>query len=154
VLFVCDGNICRSPMAAEYLRHRAAHDGLSHLVVDSAGLLGIEGAPAAAHAVTVLKEAGLDLSRHRSRGLTSSDLQIADFVIVMTLRHLEQLAVRSSIGAERRFLVRAFEQGKLSARGAPDLDDPVTGPLEGFRKAFGVIRTSVDHLILHLKHET
>jgi protein-tyrosine phosphatase len=45
VLVVCSGNICRSPMAAEYLRHRAAHDGLSHLVVDSAGTLGIHGAP-------------------------------------------------------------------------------------------------------------
>jgi protein-tyrosine-phosphatase len=45
VLFVCDGNICRSPLAAEYLRHRAVREGLSHVVVDSAGILGIEGAP-------------------------------------------------------------------------------------------------------------
>ena len=141
-------------MAAEYLRHRAARDGLSHLVVDSAGLLGIEGVPAAPHAVTVLKEAGVDLSRHRSRGCTPSDLRIADFVIVMTLRHLEQLAARSPLGTERRFLIRAFEQGQLSGRGAPDLEDPVSGPLEGFRAAFDVIRASVDHLVLHLKHGT
>jgi hypothetical protein len=51
VLFVCDGNICRSPLAAAYLRHRAASEGLGNIVVDSAGLLGIEGAPVLIHTI-------------------------------------------------------------------------------------------------------
>ena len=152
VLFVCDGNICRSPLAAEYLRHRSVREGLSHLVVDSAGLLGIEGAPAAAFSMLVGQEEGLDLTRHRSRGILGSDLRSADLVLVMSLRQLEDLARRFPYGTKQRYLLRAFEEGPTPRGGAPELDDPVSGPLEGFQSAFAVIRNCVDHLVLHLKH--
>ena len=152
ILFVCDGNICRSPLAAEYLRHRAVRDGLSHVVVDSAGLLGITGAPAAPFSIEVGRGAGLDLSGHRSRGLTAGDLRTADFVITMTLRQMEALAARYPDGFGRRLLLRAFERGPDPQGGAPELDDPVAGPLDEYRAAFAIIRSCVDHLVLHLKH--
>jgi len=152
VLIVCDGNICRSPMAAAYLRSRAAHAGLAHVVIDSAGLLGIEGAPAAAHAIAVGRTEGFDLTRHRSRGVTAADLRAADVVVVMTLAHLEELAERFPNAQQKRLLLRAFEAGPTPAGGAPELIDPVSGPYEGFRDAFGVIRTCVDHLVLWLRH--
>ena len=116
VLFLCDGNICRSPMAAEYLRHRAVHEGLSHLVVDSAGLLGIEGSPASPFSVEVTKDAGLDLTRHRSRGVTITDARTADLVIAMTLTQLETLARRFPTEGQRRVLLRSFEDGRASCR--------------------------------------
>ena len=152
VLVVCDGNICRSPMAAAYLRARAAHAGLAHVVIDSAGLLGIEGAPAAPHAIAVGREAGFDLTRHRSRGLTAADVRAADLVLVMTLAHLDQLARRFPHEGQRRHLLRAFEGGPEPAGGAPELDDPVQGPLEEFQHAFGIVRTCIDHLVLWLRH--
>lgn len=152
VLFVCDGNICRSPMAAEYLRHRAVREGLSHLLVESAGILGIEGAPAAPLSIEVVKEAGLDLTRHRSRGVTIMDLRTADLVVAMTLVQLETLALRFPSGTQRRVLLRAFEDGPTPRGGAPELDDPVAGPVAGYKDAFAMIRTCVDHLVLHLRH--
>jgi len=152
VLFVCDGNICRSPLAAEYLRHRSVREGLSHLVVDSAGLLGIEGAQAATYSKLVAQKAGLDLSRHRSRGILGSDLRSADLVLAMSLRQLEDLTRRFPYGTKERYLLRAFEQGPTPRGGAPELDDPVSGPVEGFQTAFAIIRSCVDHLVLHLKH--
>ncbi len=152
VLFVCSGNICRSPMAAEYLRHRAAHDGLAHLVVNSAGLLGIEGERAAPHAVTVLREAGIELAGHRSRGVRPSDVSTADLVVAMSQEHLEQLRERFPSGPGRRVLIREFERGPEPRPDAPDLDDPVGLPVAAFRDTFGLIRSCVDHLILHLKH--
>lgn len=152
ILFVCDGNICRSPMAAEYLRQRAVRSGLSHLVVDSAGLLGIEGAPAAAHAVAVFREAGCDLTRHRSRGVSVADMRTADVVIAMTLTQLETMERRFAAGQGERLLLRAFEDGPAPRGGAPELDDPVNGPIEGFRAAFAIIKTCVDHLVVHLRH--
>jgi len=152
VLFVCDGNICRSPLAAEYLRHRAVHSGLSHVLVDSAGLLGIEGAPAAPFSVEVGREAGLDLTRHRSRGITITDMRTADLVVAMTLLQLEVLERRYPGTGQKRMLLRAFEQGPNPRGGAPELADPVAGPIEGYRDAFGVIKTCVDHLVLHLRN--
>ena len=152
ILFICDGNICRSPMAAEYLRHRAVREGLSHLLVDSAGMLGIEDAAAAPLSVEVARETGLDLTRHRSRGVTLADMRTADLVVAMTLAQLEKLAGRYPSGSQRRLLLRAFEDDPTPGGGAPDLDDPVAGPIEGYRNAFAIIRTCVDHLVLYLRH--
>lgn len=152
VLFVCDGNICRSPLAEAYLRHRATERGLGHVVVESAGLLGIKGAPAAPLSIEVGREAGLDLTRHRSRGVTATDMRTADLVIAMTLRQLETLEARYPRAPGRRLLLRAFERGPEPDAEAPELDDPVAGPVEDYRNAFAIIRGAVDHMILHLKH--
>ena len=152
VLFVCDGNICRSPLAAEYLRHRAVREGLSHLVVDSAGLLGIENQKAAPYSIEVAHEAGLDLKRHRSRGVTAADLQTADLVVAMTRAHLSELARRFPDPGQRRILLRAFEAAPTPREVAPELSDPFGGPIEGYGLVFAIIRVCVDHLVLHLRH--
>jgi protein-tyrosine phosphatase len=153
VLVICSGNICRSPMAAEYLRHRAAGSGLSHLVVDSAGLLGIEGAPAAADAIRALREDGLDLTAHRSKGLRKSDLRTADLVIAMSLDHLDALEELYPDGSGARYLIRAFESGPDPMGGAPELEDPIGTDLDTFRKQYRRIKICIDHLVLHLRHQ-
>lgn len=154
VLVVCSGNICRSPMVAEYLRHRAAQDGLHHVVVDSAGTLGIEGQPASAEAIEALREIGLDLSGHRSRGLRATDLADADLVLAMTQSHVEELAARFPQGAERRLLLRAFEGSPRIGRDAPDLPDPIGRGVEVYREQLMLIRRSIDHLALRLQDLT
>jgi protein-tyrosine phosphatase len=154
VLVVCSGNICRSPMVAEYLRDRAARSGLSHLVVDSAGTLGIWNAGASAEAVQALREIGLDLSSHRSKGLAETDLRTADLVLAMDREHLALLA--SAFPDERapRYLLRAFEAGPdpIPNEEAPDLEDPIGAPIEVYRERLRTVLRCVDHLLLHLKY--
>ena len=152
VLFVCSGNICRSPMAAEYLRHLSRRSGLGHVVVDSAGLLGIEDAAASGEAVQVLQENDMDLTGHRSRGVTEVDLRTSDLVVPMTIDHLEELEARFGGGTGRRTLLRAFERRPRPAPGAADLADPIGRSLDFYRRCFETIRTCVDHLALSLKH--
>lgn len=154
VLFVCSGNICRSPMAHAYLHDRAVRAGLSHLVVDSAGLLGIEGQAAASHSADAVREYGIDLSRHRSQGIRAEDVRTSDVIVVMTQSHLEEMHGRFPGAAAEMFLLRAFERGPEPRGGAADLEDPVVGPLEAHRASFETIRLCVDHLILRLKHGT
>lgn len=153
VLFVCSGNICRSPMAAAYLRHRSQAAGERHVLVDSAGTLGIEGAPASDEAIEVLAEQGIDLKTHRSRGLTAVEVRNADLIVVMTLAHLEELERRFPEGRATRRLIRAYDASPEPKPGPPDLEDPIGEPIEVYRKCFGVIRRCVDHLFLQLKHE-
>jgi protein-tyrosine-phosphatase len=152
VLFVCSGNICRSAMAAEYFRHRAAQSGLSHIVVDSAGTLDINGSPASPEAVEVLSEIGVDLSAHRSRGIRASDLQTADLVVAMTRDHLEELAHRFPHGDGERMILRSFEQGSRADPDAPDLEDPIGQPVEFYREQRSILTRCLDHLVLHLRH--
>jgi hypothetical protein len=68
ILFVCTGNICRSPMAEGLFRH--ATQARNGLPVISAGVGAMEGQPPSAHAVRALKELGIDISQQRSRMLT------------------------------------------------------------------------------------
>ena len=152
VLVVCSGNICRSPLAAEYLRHRARREGISSLIVESRGTLGIEGEPADAKARLVARENGFELNGHRSAGLKPSDMRAADLVVAMSLDHLDELQRRFPGDTPPRLLLRAFEKDPLPRGGAPDLADPIGGPVDAFREAFQTIRSCVDHLVLHLKH--
>ena len=152
VLFVCWGNICRSPMAAELMRTRLAEAGLGHVIVESAGLLGLEGRRAAPEAIEVLREIGVDLSVHRSRGLRPQDLRTADLVIAMERAHLESMAREARPGGGERRLLRAFESAPRPAPDPPDLDDPIGLPIELFRAQRDTIGRCIDHLVLRLKH--
>ena len=152
VLFVCSGNICRSPMAAEYFRARAAEAGLSHVVVDSAGTLGIVGAPASDEAIRVMRDIGIDLQHHRSKALTRQLLATTDLVVAMTGQHLDHLARHYPEGEDTRMVLRAFERGPRPAAGGPDLADPMGRPLAFYRELVPVLRVCLDHLVLYLKH--
>jgi protein-tyrosine-phosphatase len=151
VLFVCSGNICRSPMAAEYCRLRAREAGFAMLAVDSAGTLGIEGEPAPEEARRVMAEIGVDLSRHRSRGLRAEDLASADYTIVMERRHLKFLGRHHPDATDRRLLLRAFEEGSDPHPYPPDVADPIGMPIESFRELVPQISRSVDHLLAFLR---
>jgi protein-tyrosine phosphatase len=139
-------------MAAEYLRHRAARKGLPHLVVDSAGTLGIDGAPPSAEAVRTLRESGLELSGHRSKGLASSDVRSSDLIVGMAAEHLEHVAAIYPEAPGERWLLRAFERSSRPEPGARELRDPIGQAIEVYREQFGLIRTCVDHLVLYLRH--
>lgn len=152
ILFVCSGNICRSPMAAEFLRSRLGDAGLSHVVVDSAGTLGIEGAPASEPAIRVLAEHGVDLSTHRSRGLRREDFRTADLVVPMAIGHVREIE-RWMHGSDVEVrLLRAFEHGPVPTDGAPDLPDPIGRDEAFYREGFETIRTCVENMIVRLRN--
>ncbi len=150
ILVVCSGNICRSPMVAQYLRHRAAESVLDHLLVDSAGTLGIEDQPAAPEAIEALRDIGLDLSGHRSKGIAETDLLSSDALIAMSRLHLESLATRFPRGPSERWLLRAFQSGPRPDARARDLQDPIGKPVSAYRECFHIIRPCVDHLVHYL----
>jgi protein-tyrosine phosphatase len=79
VLFVCAGNICRSPFAEGVARRLAEEQGLE-IAFESAGTIAIDGAPASDDALTVAREHGVDLSSHRARRLSPQLTDEADLV--------------------------------------------------------------------------
>lgn len=150
VLFVCSGNICRSAMAAAYFRHRTRFCSRDDLEIDSAGTLNIDGWPASVEAIEVMRESGVDLGRHRSRGIGRDDVEGADWIVVMTQGHLEELARRFPGSGATRVLLRAFEAGPTAQLDPPDLDDPIGQPMGFYREQLPMLTRCLDHFALHL----
>jgi len=150
VLFVCSGNICRSAMAAAYFRHHARLCSVDDLEIDSAGTLNIDGSPASVEAIEVMREIGIDLGGHRSRGIGPDDVHRADWIVAMTHGHLEELAQRFPGGGATRVLLRAFEAGTTAQPDPSDLDDPMGRPVGFYREQLPVLTRCLDHFALHL----
>jgi protein arginine phosphatase len=91
VLFVCTGNICRSPMAAALFIARAKQAG-DTVRVESAGTWGVDGQPASPHSQAVMAERGISLDGHIARTVTREMLQEANLILVMTRSHRDALA--------------------------------------------------------------
>jgi protein-tyrosine phosphatase len=121
ILFVCTGNRCRSPIAEEHLRRRAA---ALPVKVSSVGLLDLGSAPALPEVIEVARAAGLDLTRHRARYLNSVDLSAVDLVVGLERSHVAAAVVEASVPYERTFTLREIVR-LLSEVRPPSERDPV-----------------------------
>jgi len=92
VLFVCSGNICRSPLAAALLSKNLSALGIENVFVESAGTMDLEGRGASRSALEVAADNGLDLSHHASRQVNESMLEGTDIVVAMTEAHAAYMA--------------------------------------------------------------
>ena len=134
ILTVCTGNLCRSPMAEAWLRHRA---GNQRLKISSAGLAARVGEPAQPHAITLLSKHGVDLSSHRARQLESSDVIGSDLVLVMEQWQKAKIEQLCPAARGRTYLLTHWE-------GASDIPDPYRGNEALFEDVFQKINKAVD----------
>ncbi len=126
VLFICTGNVCRSPMAEGIFR-KAVEDRGNYRVI-SAGLGAAEGQPPSPHAVQAVKELGIDISRGRSQMLTTDLVDEADYIFGMTHNHVETVMVMHPAAAEKTFLLREFDETLDFFE--KDISDPIGGSYE------------------------
>jgi glycine hydroxymethyltransferase len=124
VLFVCTGNICRSPMAEGFFRQMLADRGIVGVDVESAGVSGLDGYPAMPEAVAALTERNVDISSHLARRLNRTLAGSADLVVAMSSGHRDALVRLAPMSADRTFtlkeLVHLLAQGdQPPSEGAP-----------------------------------
>jgi len=138
VLFVCLGNICRSPYAAAAFRARLRPEVATAIRVDSAGFI-LPMRPVPRVAVEEAASRGLDLHDHRSRTLTAEVLENVDVVAVM-----EPQQVRA-VAQLRRTTATIIVLGDLDpiADGGRMIIDPVNQP----RAAFAASYDSIDRCV-------
>lgn len=115
ILFICTGNICRSPLAEAVARNQYGHLGLRF---GSAGLSPVPGHGASQGSLEFVESLGLSLDDHRSRPVMGDELATTAWVIGMTRSH----------AAIFRNRARAAYGGRIGILGAPGLDLAALGP--------------------------
>lgn len=140
VLFVCHGNIIRSPFAAAVFE-RAARQLGSDVQVASAGVAARQREPADPRAVQSAAERGYSLANHASHLFDDHDAEHADVIFVMDLVNAGHILGRYPDTAPRLFLLGSLLPG--GATSLQEIHDPVTGTMDDVRKAHDeVLRAS------------
>lgn len=129
ILFVCTGNVCRSPMAQGLFNARAQREHESHLfIAESAGTWALEDQPASTNAVTAMAQRGIDITAHRGQTVSAELLERASVVIVMTRNHLDALTAEFPTYRHKMHLI-----SELKDR-IHDINDPYGGTLDEYEE--------------------
>jgi protein-tyrosine phosphatase len=149
VLFVCMGNICRSPTAEGVFRHRVEAAGLAHRFhIDSAGTHGYHvGEPPDARSMEYALKRGYDLSAQRSRKVAANDFEEFDYLLAMDHENLKLLQAACPPQHQHK-LGLMMTHAKRS--GSDVVPDPYYGGAKGFDQVLDYIEDATDGLIAAL----
>ena len=142
-LFICTGNICRSPMAEALFR--SATNGRTDYRAISAGLGAIDGQPPSTYSVQAMKEIGVDISKQRSRMLTADMVKQADYILGMTHSHVDTVMLLYPQAAEKTFLLREFDDTLDPFE--KDISDPIGGSYEIYLNCRDQIEQGIASLV-------
>ncbi len=153
VLFVCTGNICRSPTAEGVFRHLVEAAGLSRTVTaDSAGTHSYHvGEPPDPRTVQAAASHGIDLANQRARRVRTEDFQQFDLILAMDrghLSHLQALQPNES-RAEVKLFLEYHPSGKLK-----DVLDPYYGGVRRFEEVLHMVEQAAARLVAHIQQRT
>ncbi|MEL7060585.1 MAG: low molecular weight protein-tyrosine-phosphatase [Acidobacteriota bacterium] len=152
VLFVCLGNICRSPAAEGVFRRLVESEGLaSALIVDSAGTSAHHvGEPADPRMRRAAEARGHELTS-RSRQVEPADFARFDLLVAMDRQNQRDLEARDPGGGASIRLLSDFLDLEAQARRPVDVPDPYYGGAQGFEVVLDMIEEAAPGLLAHLK---
>jgi RpiB/LacA/LacB family sugar-phosphate isomerase len=147
ILFICTGNVCRSPMAEALFRHAVLGRGKCRVI--SAGLGALDGQPPTPHSVRAMRELGIDISSQRSRMLTAELVRQADYIFGMTHSHVETIALMYPQMAEKAFLLREFDDTLDPFE--KDISDPIGGSYQVYVNCRDQIEQGIASLLIFME---
>jgi protein-tyrosine phosphatase len=139
-MFVCTGNVCRSPMAERLLRARL--DPQVPVVCSSAGVSALTGRPMDPPSARVLRELGGDPQGHVAKALTIEQIAAADLVLTAEVSHRAAVLLAEPLAFRRVFTLREFGRlGSELAPQAPTTDQDLRARVDEVAGQRGVVDT-------------
>jgi glycine hydroxymethyltransferase len=148
ILFVCTGNVCRSPMAEGLVRDLLKGRTDLQLQVMSAGLGALDGQPPSEFAVRVMAELGIDIAHYRSQSLRVPLVEQADFIFTMTRQQQDAIQTIYPVATEKIFVLREFEDAEIIGK---DIPDPIGQLPEVYRRTRDQIRAALPSVLEFVK---
>ncbi len=145
IVFVCLGNICRSPLAEVVVRGQAEKRGLAHQFEFASAGTGDwhVGGSADVRSAAIAQQYGLDLSQHRAQQITKNHIHSWDWFVAMDADNRESL-LAMGMPAERLLMMRQFESDSDMIA---DVPDPYYGGAHGFEDAYQMLKANADDLL-------
>ena len=150
VLFVCMGNICRSPTAQGVFERLVHSQGLDdRILIDSAGTHAYHiGNSPDKRSQAAAKSRGLDLSGQRARKVTLADMQEFDYVLAMDRTNLDDL--QDMVTAAQRERVQLF-MAFAERWNVDEVPDPYYGGDSGFERVLDMVEDAAAGLLAHIR---
>jgi protein-tyrosine phosphatase len=150
VLFVCMGNICRSPTAQGVFETLVQRENLArHIKIDSAGTHAYHvGEPPDTRATEAAKRRGVDLTTQRARKVKPEDFLEFDYVLAMDSSNFENLREICHPDYEDRLRLFLDFAPHL---GVEDVPDPYYGGLQGFERVLDLIEAAAEGLLAEMR---
>lgn len=155
ILFVCMGNICRSPTAHGVMQHKIEQLGLTdQIVIDSAGTHAYHvGEKSDARSRSLAQRKGIDMEFIRARKVSVLDYDEFDYILAMDDDNLEllQYYAPDDFSAEvKLFLDYANDAGTVNESIVPD---PYYGGEQGFEHVYNLVDKGCDALLAHIQYD-
>jgi len=150
ILFLCTGNACRSPMAEGILKRLMKS---RDVVIRSAGTHAIEGLPPSENSVAVMKENGIDISRHKARSLTKKMLKESDLVLAMAPEHVDYIRTFFPRYFDKVYLLKKFGRENRYIEDEA-IHDPIGGDESVYRECYTILENEVIRVASILFDET
>ncbi|MFW6384746.1 MAG: low molecular weight phosphotyrosine protein phosphatase [Halodesulfurarchaeum sp.] len=148
VLFLCHGNVCRSPFAERYMVTTLEERGIDGIDVDSAGMSTTQGRSSPETAIEVADGFGVDLRDHGAIETTMGAIEAADVVFVMDANNYED--VRRAFPDQRH---KTFFLAATESNSGVTIDDPYEGEEDTFRSVYGRIADAIDRVVDELDQQ-
>ncbi len=132
-------------MAEAMLRQRIEQKGIRGVRVSSAGTWGLEGEPAAKHAVDVCSERGIDLSGHIARRLNPAMIRGSDLILIMEMEHVQAVLDLVPDALDKTKMLSRYGSG--DSRFDREIPDPYGRPKKAYVSCFEEIERYVNNLL-------
>lgn len=145
IMFICTGNVCRSPMAHFYMQKKLKDlNKENEYIISSCGTHAVNGQNATNNAIKAMESYGVDLTKHRATNIQDSNIKDYDLIFTLTEDHKKQVLEFYPSLSDKVFVLKVYVNNKEIYK---DIDDPWGLDINVYNETAKDIIANIDKLL-------